>query len=120
MAGNKTTAVKVGSLSGFTGIGIAMTLILVSICGIDENVPEIIASTYDVALRWLWPASVLLPDYIVGSLDRSFLLARVVAAVFMNGILIPAIGIGLVLNRHGFRHPKCKAQVRGRARLGFW
>jgi hypothetical protein len=106
MAIKKTTVVRVGCLFGFAGIGIALILIGASIFGIDQNVSEFIVTAYNMAFRWLWPASVLLPDYIVGPPDWSLLLARVVAAVLMNGFLYAAIGIGLVLIRSRLAAPK--------------
>lgn len=106
MAINKMIVVKAGCLFGFAGIGIAIILIGASVYGIDQNVPGVILSVYNLAFKWLWPASVLLPDYLVGPLDRSLLLARVVVAVFMNGVLYSAIGVSFVLIRSRLSAPK--------------
>ena len=101
-----TTIVRVGLICGSAGICIALILSGAPIYGIDQSVPGIISSAYNMAFKWLWPTSVILPDYIVGPLDRSFLVARVVAAVLMNGVLYAAVGIGLVIIRSHLSTPK--------------
>lgn len=101
-----TTIVRVGLICGSAGICIALILIGAPIYGIDQSVPGIIVSAYNIAFKWLWPTSLILPDYIVGPLDRSFLVARVVAAVLMNGVLYAAVGIGLVIIRSHLSTPK--------------
>ena len=106
MAMKMNTLVKVGLLCGSAGICIALILIGAPRYGTDQSVPGIMLSAYNVAFKWLWPTSVILPDYIVGPLDRSFLVARVGAAVLMNGVLYAAIGIALVIIRSHLSTPK--------------
>lgn len=98
--------VQTGVLFGITGIGVAVLLLGVSNCCIDQAVPGYTVTAYNFAFKWLWLTSTFLPDYLIGPLDRSALLVRVIGAVAMNAVAYAAIGVGFVVIRATLLTPK--------------
>jgi hypothetical protein len=98
--------VQTSVLFGIAGIGVAVLLLCVSSCCIDQAIPGFTVTAYNFAFKWLWLTSILLPDYLVGPLDRSALLLRVIGAVAMNGVPYAAIGAGLGVIRATLIAPK--------------
>lgn len=91
---------------GAAGIGVAVLLLGVSVCCIDQATPGAGVRIYNAAYKWLWPTSRYIPAFVIGPLDRQAILLKVIAAVATNAIPYAMIGAGFVALRSVLSKPR--------------
>jgi hypothetical protein len=85
---------------------VAVLLLAISACCIDQATPGAGVTIYNMAYKWLWPTSRYIPAFIIGPLDRQAILLKIMTAVVLNAIPYAVFGVVLATIRSARSKPR--------------
>jgi hypothetical protein len=98
--------IRAAVVFGSVGVGVAVLLLGISACCVDQATPGTGLRIYNAAYKWVWPTSSYIPEFVIGPHDRQAILLKVVTAVAMNAIPYAVIGAGFAALRTALGKPR--------------